>query len=74
MMRAVWLVLLLALPAHAAEPLVLEKTIPLHNVRGRIDHMAFDPGRKRLIVAEPATTRLTSSMSSPECRCTGSRV
>ena len=52
MMRAVWLVLLLALPAHAAEPLVLEKTIPLHNVRGRIDHMAFDPGRKRLIVAE----------------------
>ena len=44
--------LLLALPAQAAEPLVLEKTIPLHGVRGRIDHMAFDPGRKRLIVAE----------------------
>ena len=31
---------------------MLEKTIPLHGVRGRIDHMAFDPGRKRLIVAE----------------------
>ena len=30
----------------------LEKTIALHGVRGRIDHMAFDPGRKRLIVAE----------------------
>ena len=52
MMRAVWLMLLLALPAQAAEPLVLEKTIALHGVRGRIDHMAFDPGRKRLIVAE----------------------
>ena len=52
MMRAVWLALLLALPAQAAEPLVLERTIALHNVRGRIDHMAFDPGRKRLIVAE----------------------
>ena len=52
MMRAVWLLLLLALPAQAAEPLVLEKTIALHGVRGRIDHMAFDPGRKRLIVAE----------------------
>ena len=55
MMRAVSLMLLLALlalPAQAAEPLVLEKTIALHGVRGRIDHMAFDPGRKRLIVAE----------------------
>ena len=41
-----------ALPAQAAEPLVLEKTIALHGVRGRIDHMAFDPGRKRLVVAE----------------------
>jgi hypothetical protein len=72
MMRAFWLVLLLALPAHAAEPLVLEQTIALHNVRGRIDHMAFDPGRKRLIVPNSATTRLTSSMSLPVCRCTGS--
>jgi hypothetical protein len=39
-------------PAQATEPLVLEKTIALHGVRGRIDHMAFDPGRKRLVVAE----------------------
>ncbi len=38
---------------HAAEPpLVLEKTIPLQGVSGRIDHMAIDLTRKRLIVAE----------------------
>lgn len=39
----------------AAEPesaLVLEKTIPLENVSGRIDHMAVDLSRKRLFVAE----------------------
>jgi len=41
------------LTAQAAEPpLVLERTIPLHGVSGRIDHMAFDGDRKRLIVAE----------------------
>jgi hypothetical protein len=41
------------LSADAADPpLSLERTIPLHGVNGRIDHMAFDPGRKRLIVAE----------------------
>lgn len=46
----VWL---LAGPAPAAEPaLVLEATIPLHNVSGRIDHMAIDLPRKRLMVAE----------------------
>jgi hypothetical protein len=45
-------VVLTTMPAHAAEPLILEKTIALHGVRGRIDHMAFDPGRKRLMVAE----------------------
>jgi hypothetical protein len=50
MMCALWL--LLALPAQATESLMLERTIALHDVRGRIDHMAFDPGRKRLIVAE----------------------
>jgi len=51
---ALWLVMLVtALPLSAAEPaLVLEKTITLHGVGGRIDHMAFDRGRKRLIVAE----------------------
>ena len=45
--------LLPLVPAWTAEPsLVLETTIPLNGVSGRIDHMAFDPGRKRLIVAE----------------------
>src|SRR5262249_24821963 len=39
-------------PARAAEPLQLEAKIPLGNVVGRIDHMAFDLGRKRLFVAE----------------------
>jgi hypothetical protein len=48
----VLLALLLALSVRAAEPLSLVKTIPLHDVRGRIDHMAFDPGRKRLMIAE----------------------
>src|ERR1700736_3765644 len=33
-------------------PLVLEAKIPLGDVKGRIDHLAFDPGRKRLFVAE----------------------
>lgn len=42
-------------PACADEqitPLLLEKRIPLPNVGGRIDHMAIDLARKRLIVAE----------------------
>jgi DNA-binding beta-propeller fold protein YncE len=48
------LVLVLAvMTASGAEPpLVLEHTIKLPDVRGRIDHMATDPGRHRLIVAE----------------------
>src|SRR3954468_10685629 len=33
-------------------PLVLEATIPLEGVSGRIDHMAVDLGRRRLFVAE----------------------
>src|SRR3954468_8705316 len=33
-------------------PLVLERTIPLANVSGRIDHMAVDLRRRRLFVAE----------------------
>lgn len=36
----------------AEPPLVLEATIPLANVEGRIDHMAIDVDRNRLIVAE----------------------
>ena len=34
------------------QPLVLERTIPLPHVFGRIDHMAIDLARKRLIIAE----------------------
>lgn len=33
-------------------PLILESTVPLPNVSGRIDHLAADIGRKRLFVAE----------------------
>lgn len=36
---------------HAQAPLVLEKTIPLPGVHGRIDHMAFDSAHHRLFVA-----------------------
>ncbi len=36
----------------SAEPLVLQRTIALQGVSGRIDHMAIDPGRNRLFVAE----------------------
>lgn len=36
----------------AMPPLTLETTIPLDGVRGRIDHMALDRARRRLIVAE----------------------
>jgi hypothetical protein len=38
--------------ADDAAPLVLEAKIPLGEVRGRIDHMAIDPVRQRLFVAE----------------------
>jgi DNA-binding beta-propeller fold protein YncE len=40
-----------ATPAADPEPLVLETTIPLPNVGGRIDHMAIDGVRQRLVVA-----------------------
>src|SRR5262249_26996130 len=36
----------------AEEPLQLEAKIPLGNVAGRIDHMAIDPDKHRLFVAE----------------------
>src|SRR5689334_19446403 len=42
-----------AAPAAAAEaPLVLEAKIPLGEVGGRIDHLAVDVPRQRLLVAE----------------------
>ena len=46
--------LLFALPrsVRAAEPLVLDRTIALDDVSGRIDHMAIDLERQRLFVAE----------------------
>jgi DNA-binding beta-propeller fold protein YncE len=43
---------LIAPPGRAGEPLVLEATIPLGNIYGRIDHMAVDVARQRLFVAE----------------------
>lgn len=41
-----------ALPAQPDAPLVLEASIALPGVRGRIDHMAVDLKRRRLFVAE----------------------
>ena len=47
------LMLDLSAPSAAAEPpLLLEATIPLEGVGGRIDHMAVDLARRRLLVAE----------------------
>ena len=47
------LIMLGALAARAdAAPLRLVQTIPLPDGRGRIDHMALDPARGRLFVAE----------------------
>ena len=34
------------------QPLEVEAKIPLGDIRGRIDHLAFDPGRQKLYVAE----------------------
>ncbi len=44
--------MLTATGAAAATPLALEATIPLPHTSGRIDHLAVDPGRKHLFVAE----------------------
>ena len=38
--------------ARATEPLVPEATIPLGGISGRIDHLAYDSKRGRLVVAE----------------------
>jgi DNA-binding beta-propeller fold protein YncE len=48
-------------PAQASEPvlpLILETTIPLPDVSGRIDHLAVDLARKRLFVAEVGNNTL----------------
>jgi hypothetical protein len=57
MLRSLFGVALICLAAHARgdegqPPLVLERTIPLADVSGRIDHMAVDVRRRRLFVAE----------------------
>ena len=39
-------------PGDHAAPLVLEQTMPLKGVRGRIDHLAIDRHHQRLFVAE----------------------
>jgi hypothetical protein len=58
---AVWLLLAASAPsilpaaaegAETDQPLQLERTIPLAGVGGRIDHLAIDLARQRLIVAE----------------------
>ena len=41
--------------AQPAASLVLERTIPLKGVSGRIDHMAVDLARKRLFVVNLST-------------------
>ena len=46
------LLLLWTTALRAEAPLVLEAKIPLGDVYGRIDHMAFDSGHQRLFVAE----------------------
>jgi DNA-binding beta-propeller fold protein YncE len=65
---------------HAGPPaLVLERSIPLPGVTGRIDHLALDPDRRRLFVAEVGAgavdavdlasgrvTRLASGLSEPQ--------
>jgi DNA-binding beta-propeller fold protein YncE len=52
MNRSVALILLQAVVAVPPAPLVLEKTIPLPDVAGRIDHLDVDLARKHLFVAE----------------------
>jgi DNA-binding beta-propeller fold protein YncE len=41
-----------SIAAEAEPPLVLETTIPLESVSGRIDHVAIDLGHRRLFIAE----------------------
>lgn len=41
----------MAMTAHAADDLVLEATIPMPGVKGRIDHLALDGARHRVFVS-----------------------
>jgi DNA-binding beta-propeller fold protein YncE len=47
-----WLLVTLARAAPEAAPLAVETRISLGDIAGRIDHLAFDPSRQRLYVAE----------------------
>lgn len=50
---ALTLLVIAGMPAVASDaPLVLEAKIPLGDIRGRIDHLAVDVPRQRLLVAE----------------------
>lgn len=51
--RFVGAALAIVLPSvAAADPLILDYEIPLPETRGRIDHLAIDLKRQRLLVAE----------------------
>ena len=50
-MTLLWALLLAATPAPVDSVVTLEAVIPLADVEGRIDHMAFDPKRQRVYVA-----------------------
>jgi YVTN family beta-propeller protein len=52
LVAAIQLIVFSVCPAAADPPLILERIIPLENVRGRIDHMAIDRVGGRLFVAE----------------------
>lgn len=52
LLLALWALLGKAWAAELETPLVLERTIPLAGVSGRIDHLDVDLGRGRLLVAE----------------------
>jgi YVTN family beta-propeller protein len=51
-LRFLALTIIMGFSVANAEPLTVEAKIPLGEVKGRIDHLAFDPTRHRLYVAE----------------------
>ena len=50
--RLLLIAIIVALSAAHAAPLTVEAKIPLGEIKGRMDHLAFDPTRQRLYVAE----------------------
>src|SRR5258708_12366057 len=63
---ASWLFLSRAQASEPVLPLVLEATILLPNVAGRIDHLAVDLARKRLFVAEVGNNTLDAIDLAPQ--------